>query len=229
MDLTALKNAIEAYTQNNDWTGPVGTVSGDIISSQLDVIIKQAENKIYSIVKAPSATKKIEDDAIASATGAMSTTISDFQKPISAVLKSTDTDAEGWNRLLLYKGPGFSGSWGNTNTTIFPLSIPKYYSVTPSILGSGEPVQLTVFPFPSVATFTLDLTFYGFPTSIVDESDGKSWLGETAENLLLYGCLVEAYTFMKGDMDLLQGYKQKFDEAVQAFNQTTLYSWDQKR
>ena len=62
MDLTALKNAIEAYTQNNDWTGPVGTVSGDIISSQLDVIIKQAENKIYSFVKAPSATNQLTGD-----------------------------------------------------------------------------------------------------------------------------------------------------------------------
>ena len=71
--------------------------------------------------------------------------------------------------------------------------------------------------------------YYGFPESIVDEADGESWLGTTAENLLLYGCLVEAYTFMKGSTDLLQAYKQKFDEAVQAFNQTTLYSWDQKR
>ena len=226
MDLTALKNAIEAYTQNNDWTGPVGTVSGDIIPSQLDVIIKQAENKIYSLVKAPSATKQVTGDI--AVTGKLSVTIPDFQKPISAVLTAPDDGAaDGWNRLLLYKGPGLAASWGNTE--VFTLSIPKYYSVLPSSGFSGEPVELTVFPFPSITTFDLTVNYYGLPTSIVDDVDGQSWLGETAENLLLYGCLVEAYTFMKGDMDLLQGYKQKFDEAVQAFNQTTLYSWDEKR
>ena len=224
MDLTALKNAIEAYTQNNDWTGPVGTVSGDIIPNQLDVIIKQAENKIYSLVKAPSATKQVTGNI--AVTGKLSATIQDFQKPISAVLTAPDDVlAGGWNRLLLYKGPGLADSWGNTEA--FALSIPKYYSVLPRSPESGEPVQLTVFPFPSIATFDLTVNYYGLPPSITLE--GYSWLGETAENLLLYGCLVEAYTFMKGDMDLLQGYKQKFDEAIQAFNQTTLYSWDENR
>lgn len=238
MDLNQLQDAIESYTQNNDWTGPVAsdqagrdgdagltppsTAKDVIIGTQLNRIIKQAENKIYSIVKPPSAIKQVTGDI--ATTGIFSLTIQDFQKPISAVLTSSHGDAEGWNRLLHYKSPGLATSWGNTDVTVLTLSVPKYYSVLPKSGTVGEPVELTVFPFPSITDFDLTVNYYGHPESITEDASGKSWLGETAENLLLYGCLVEAYTFMKGDMDLLQGYKQKFDEAVQAFNQTTMYS-----
>ena len=45
-------------------------------------------------------------------------------------------------------------------------------------------------------------------------SGGTTWLSENAPNALLYGCLVEAYTFMKGDPDLLNTYNQRFTEAI---------------
>ena len=224
MNLDELHDAIEAYTQNNDWTGPVASIGPNkdlIVSSQLNTIIRQAENKIYSLVKTPSTIKSVTGKAIAQNTGDVSGTISDFQRPIAAIMK--DGGDANFSKLLLYMEPGLSGALG---ISIGTGTAPKYYSVVPSSTVTGEPVKLNAFPFTSSSTLTLDIDYYGFPESIVDEADGESWLGTTAENLLLYGCLVEAYTFMKGSTDLLQAYKQKFDEAVQTFNDTTQYAWE---
>ena len=54
--------------------------------------------------------------------------------------------------------------------------------------------------------------YYYRPASIT--STGTSWLGDNAPDVLLYGSLVEAHIFMKGDPTLLQMYKQQFEEAA---------------
>ena len=54
--------------------------------------------------------------------------------------------------------------------------------------------------------------YYYDPPSIVTSS--TSWLGDNAEVALLYGSLVEAYIFMKGDADLLAQYEEKYQEAL---------------
>ena len=66
-------------------------------------------------------------------------------------------------------------------------------------------------PVPS-SSFPVELHYYYRPESIVDA--GTSWLGDNAEQALLYGCLVEAYTFMKGDAELLQLYNNRFLESL---------------
>jgi len=62
-------------------------------------------------------------------------------------------------------------------------------------------------------SYGVELHYYYDPPSIVDT--GTSWLGENAETVLLYGSLVEAYVFMKGDGDLMAAYKAQYDEALQ--------------
>ena len=57
-----------------------------------------------------------------------------------------------------------------------------------------------------------ELHYYYQPASIVDTS--PSWLGTNADTVLLYGSLVEAYTYMKGDADMMQLYQQRYQEAV---------------
>jgi hypothetical protein len=58
----------------------------------------------------------------------------------------------------------------------------------------------------------VELQYYYDPPSIVDA--GASWLGENAETVLLYGSLLEAYTYLKGDADLMAVYKQRYDESL---------------
>lgn len=55
---------------------------------------------------------------------------------------------------------------------------------------------------------------FSVPVASVTNAAGTSWVGDNFDSVLLYGCLVEAYTFMKGEQDLLQLYNQKYSEAL---------------
>jgi hypothetical protein len=83
---------------------------------------------------------------------------------------------------------------------------PKYYAIF-------DENTFIVGPTPD-ENFTVELHYFYKPTSIVDSGDGTSWLGTNAESVLLYGCLVEAYTFLKGDADLLQLYAARYEDAL---------------
>jgi hypothetical protein len=61
----------------------------------------------------------------------------------------------------------------------------------------------------------MELHYFFRPTSITTTADGTSWLGDNAELAMLYGSLVEAYTFMKGESDLLTFYNNRYFESLQ--------------
>lgn len=69
-------------------------------------------------------------------------------------------------------------------------------------------------------TATIGTTGSGFavPISVVNNTTGTSWLGDNFDTVLLYGCLVEAYTYMKGEADMMALYNQKYQEALQQLN-----------
>jgi len=73
-----------------------------------------------------------------------------------------------------------------------------------------------IAPTPD-STYTVQLHYYYDPPSIVTSS--TSWLGDNAEATLLYGALVEAYTFMKGEADIISFYKTRYDEAMAGLQQ----------
>jgi hypothetical protein len=87
---------------------------------------------------------------------------------------------------------------------------PKYYAqfngTSPSSAGN-----FFIGPTPDAA-YPVELQYYGDPPSIVDA--GASWLGENAETVLLYGSLIEAYTYLKGDADLMGQYTARYEEAL---------------
>jgi hypothetical protein len=58
----------------------------------------------------------------------------------------------------------------------------------------------------------VELHYFFYPPSIVDA--GTSWLGDNLDSVLLYGALVEAYTYMKGEADMMGLYDGKFKEAL---------------
>jgi len=65
--------------------------------------------------------------------------------------------------------------------------------------------------------YNVELHYFYYPASIV--TAGTSWLGDNFDSVLLYGSLLEAYTFMKGETDVIAGYQKRYDEAMAMLKQ----------
>jgi hypothetical protein len=94
-----------------------------------------------------------------------------------------------------------------------PLSLakPKYYAIFGPRSDNETELTFILGPTPDAAYYA-ELHYYYYPESIVDA--GTSWLGDNFDTVLLYGCLVEAYTYMKGEQDLTVLYDTKYKEAL---------------
>ena len=68
-----------------------------------------------------------------------------------------------------------------------------------------------VGPTPD-ANYSAELHYFYYPESIV--TAGTSWVGTNFSSALLYGSLLEAYTYMKGEKDVLDNYRARYDEAM---------------
>ena len=84
------------------------------------------------------------------------------------------------------------------------LGRPEYYAI-------WDDNTMILGPAPDIA-YTAELNYYFYPTSIVDA--GTSWLGTNFETVLLYGSLREAYTYLKGEQDMMNYYEQKYQESL---------------
>ena len=89
--------------------------------------------------------------------------------------------------------------------------MPKYYALFGSRLNDPNELSFILGPTPD-AVYTAELHYFYYPESIVDQ--GTSWLGDNYSPALLYGSIVEAYTYMKGEADITAQYKAKYDEAM---------------
>ena len=85
---------------------------------------------------------------------------------------------------------------------------------TPKYYADWDNDTFLLAPTPD-SNYTMELHYFYRPTSITASGDGTSYLGDNAELALLYGSLVEAYTFMKGENDLIQIYNSRFQESLQ--------------
>jgi hypothetical protein len=164
--------------------------------SNIPTFVQLAEERIYNSVQIPAIRKNV--------TGTMTINLQYFQLPSDwlstfslAVIDPTTGDYE----YLLNKDVNFiRASYPPPNST----GKPKYYAIwnnTSMILG----------PTPDLA-YTAELHYYYYPASIV--TAGTSWVGDNFETVLLYGSLREAYTYLKGEQDMMQYYDQKYQEAV---------------
>ncbi len=94
--------------------------------------------------------------------------------------------------------------------------LPKYYAIFgPTVAGAtiSDELSFILGPTPNAA-YSVELHYYYYPESITVAADGQTWLGDNFDSVLLYGSLVEAYTFMKGETDLLSAYDTKYKEAL---------------
>ena len=183
---TTLKSAIQDYTDNGETT----------FVNNLSVFITSAEERILKNVQL-SLFRKNASGSTTNANKYLALP-SDFLTPFSlSVLSSSE------HVFLDLKDVNFVQSFNPNPAT---TGTPRYYAIF-------DNDNLILGPTPDAA-YTAELHYFYRPTSITTSGDGTSWLGTNAPNTLLYGSLVEAYTFMKGEPDIQQLYAQRFEEAI---------------
>ena len=195
MNYAALSAAIQSYTENYET---------DFIAN-IPVFVAQAEQRIYNMVQFPSLRKNM--------TGTVTSTTPYLSAPNDylATYSLAVIDASGNYEYLLNKDVNFiRQAYPKASDT----GLPKYYALFgPTVSGSTISTELSFMLGPKPdATYTVELHFFYYPESIVTAS--TTWLGDNFDTVLLYGSLVEAYTFMKGETDMMQLYDAKYKEAV---------------
>tara|TARA_A100000172_G_C3009716_1_gene99310 strand:+ start:127 stop:774 length:648 start_codon:yes stop_codon:yes gene_type:complete len=185
--LSELKTAIQDYTENTETT----------FVNNLNIFIKNAEERILKIAqlevfrKNVSGTMTSGDQYLAAP--------SDFLAPFSlSIVNSSSKD------FLLFKDVNFVQSFNPNSAT---TGVPRFYA-------QFDVDNFIIGPTPN-SGYTAELHYFYRPTSLTAGSDsGTTWLSTNAYVALLYGSLIEAYTFMKGENDLVQNYTQRFTEAM---------------
>jgi hypothetical protein len=210
MTYTELIAAIQSYTENTfpaTYLYDNSTVSPQ---TQLNTFIEQAEQRIFNTVQFPSLRKNVT--GITSSGNKYLSCPADFLSSYSLAV----IDATGAYEYLLNKDVNFIRQAYPQPTD---TAIPKYYALFgPTTTNDPSPVitnelSFILGPTPDAA-YDVELHYYYYPESITTAASGQTWLGDNFDSVLLYGSLVEAYTFMKGEPDVIAGYNQKYMEAL---------------
>lgn len=195
INYSQLVQAVQDYLENTETT----------FVSQIPTFVRQAEERILRAVMIPELRRN------ATTTLAAGSVYLARPTDMLSVFSLAVIDAEGTYTYLLNKDVNFlREAYPKASLT----GVPRYYAQFDGDYSPGNNVgNFIIAPAPN-AEYQAELHYYFDPPSIVD--DGTSWLGENAESALLYGTLVEAYRFLKGDVDLMQAYEKAYVESVQA-------------
>lgn len=190
MNYTQLVAQIQDYTENQFTTAVVNN------------FIEQAEQRIYNTVQLPALRKNVTGFTTAGNKylGIPSDWLSTFSMAV--------IDSNNEYTYLLNKDVNFiRAAFPDTDSTFY--GTPQYYAVFDSsafILG----------PTPDTS-YSIELHYFYYPQSIV--TAGTSWLGDNFDSTLLYGSLLEAYTYMKGEADVIAQYQKRYDDAMALLKQ----------
>ena len=193
MNYSELTAAVESYLQN------------DFSPTEMSTFVKQAEQRIYNSIQFSYLRKNV--------TGTLTTSNKYLSAPADflSVYSMAVVKANGEYQYLINKDVNFIREVYPTPTS---TGLPKYYAIFgPTVVTSTitDELSFIVGPTPD-SGYAVELHYYYYPESIVDA--GTSWLGDNVDSVLLYGTLVEAYTFLKGEQDLVQLYDTKYKEAL---------------
>ena len=190
MNYAQLVAAIQSYTENQFTT------------TDVDIFIRQAEQRVYNSVQLPALRKNV--------TGSMTTGNKYLASPSDwlATFSLAVINANNEYSYLLNKDVNFiRQSFPDTDSADYGQ--PEYYAVFDNntfILG----------PTPD-SNYNVELHYFYYPESIVDA--GTSWLGNNFDSVLLYGSLLEAYTYMKGESDVMTQYQKRYDDGMAMLKQ----------
>lgn len=212
MTYTELIAAIQSYTENTfpeTYLYDDSTVSSQ---TQLNTFITQAEQRIFNTVQFPSLRKNVT--GVTTTGNKYLSCPADFLSSYSLAVIDADDNYE----YLLNKDVNFiRQAYPNTGSANYAL--PKYYALFgPTTTNDPSPVitnelSFILGPTPDAA-YDVELHYYYYPESITVAASGHTWLGDNFDSVLLYGSLVEAYTFMKGEVDIITLYDGKYKEAL---------------
>ena len=192
---------IKSYTENYETE----------FAASIPVFVTQAETRIYNSVQIPALRKNV--------TGLVSANNKYLSCPIDflSVFSLAVIDGTGRFEYLLNKDVNFMrAAYPSPATT----GIPQYYALFgPTVASSviSDELSFIVAPTPD-AQYNVELHYYYYPESITVAADGRTWLGDNYDPVLLYGSLVEAYTYMKGEQDMMAYYEKKYQDAMMQLN-----------
>jgi hypothetical protein len=207
----AVKNYLQNDFPTNTWTNVAGTgTTTSDGTEQINGFIMQAEERIYNSVQIPPLRKNVT--GLTTSGNKYLSCPSDFMSVFSiAVIDSNNYE------YLLNKDVNFiRAAYPNPNDT----GLPQYYALFgPTVVTSviTDELSFILGPTPDDA-YTVELHYYAYPESITVAADGRTWLGDNYSPVLLYGTMLEAYVFLKGEVDMMATYKGKYDEALSQLN-----------
>lgn len=202
MNYNELFSQIQAYTENQFPEFYLANNSTINVTTQINTFIQQAEERIYNTVQIPSLRKNVTGTAT-TGNPYLSCPNNYLSTYSMAVVK-----ADGSYEYLLNKDVNFiRQSYPSPTAT----GLPRYYALFGSQYTDLNELAFIMGPTPD-ANYTVELHYFYYPESIV--TAGTSWLGDNYSPALLYGSLVEAYTYMKGEADVLATYVAKYQEAL---------------
>jgi hypothetical protein len=204
MTYTELVAAIQSYTENQFPDTYLADGSAVSSTTQINIFIKQAEQRIYNTVQFPSLRRNVT--GITSGSNKYLQCPSDFL----AVYSFAVINADGSYEYLLNKDVNFIRQ-AYPNPT--DQATPKYYALFGPTTYPSTELSFLLGPTPDIQ-YNVELHYFYYPESITTVSGGRTWLGDNFDSVLLYGALVEAYTFMKGDADMITLYETKYKEAL---------------
>ena len=185
MNYTELKAQIQNFSENYS----------SEFESTIPTFVEQAEQRIYNTVELPALRKNVTGNVTAN--NKYLATPSDYLSTFSLAVVDTD----GSYQYLLDKDVNFIREAYPIPTA---TGLPKFY-------GQFDNNTFIIGPTPN-ANYGMELHYFYYPESIV--TAGTSWLGDNFDSVLLYGALVEAATYMKGETDLINQYTKQYSEAM---------------
>jgi hypothetical protein len=195
MNYAALNQAIQDYTQNTEPT----------FVANIPLFVQQTETRVYNTVLLPALRKNVTGKCQAS--NKYISCPNDFL----SVFSLSVVDGDGNQQFLLDKDVSFIRAAYPSATD---LGLPQYYALFgPEVVNKTPTNELSFILGPTPDDiYNVELHYYYYPTSIV--TAGTSWLGDNYDPVLLYGSLVEAYIFMKGEQDMMSYYEKKYQDAL---------------
>lgn len=201
MTYTELVAAIQSYTENYEQE----------FVSYIPTFIRQTETRVYNTVQVPAL--RANKTGILTAGNKYLSAPGDFLAVYSmAVIEDYGTIDETYHYLLNKDVNYIRAAYPTPADT----GLPQYYAIFgPATSSNVVTDELTFILGPTPDSgYTVELHYYYYPESITTAADGRTWLGDNYDPVLLYGSLREAYLYMKGEQDLIANVEGKYNEAM---------------
>ena len=183
-----LKTAIQDYAENDETS----------FVNNLPIFIRQAEERILKNVQLSLFRKNVAGNMTAG--NQFLACPSDFLAPFSLSFVDASSD----KTFLEFKDTDFVQTFNPNPATV---ADPRFYAVF-------DVDNFIIGPPPNAAS-VVELHYFYRPASLTaGAATGTTWLSENAQIAMLYGSLVEAYIYMKGEQDIMAQYEKRFAEAI---------------